>query len=92
MNDENLKDGIRPWRVGHVMALAVALLPFGMGGRQDRLQITAVVWSFHMTRVSSSFHIFGTEPWSVFNFVLVMLPQFLFPFQMVRFYQGKTTG
>ncbi|MHA1962550.1 MAG: hypothetical protein ACW99U_20350 [Candidatus Thorarchaeota archaeon] len=90
--NENLNDGIRPWQVGQAVALAIVLLPFNIAGDSDRILITAGVWSLSMTPFSSSLHIFGIGPISIMNLVLVILPQFLFAFQMVRLYKGKTTG
>ncbi|UCE09736.1 MAG: hypothetical protein JSW61_12305 [Candidatus Thorarchaeota archaeon] len=87
---ENLIDGIRPWRVGQAVALAIILLPFNIAGDRDRIVITAGVWLLSLTPFSSSFRLFGAG--SIEVLVLIVLPQFIFAFQMVRLYGGKTTG
>ncbi|MHA2135455.1 MAG: hypothetical protein ACW99J_16465 [Candidatus Thorarchaeota archaeon] len=85
---------VRPssWRVGGAIAFAIFVLPFSISGRHDHLTLAAGLWLFITTPTASELFILGSEVWSFEVIMFDVFPQFLFVYQMMRLYEGKTTG
>jgi hypothetical protein len=89
---ESRKAGVDSWLVGAAIAFAILLIPFLISYRGDRFTLISGLWQLIMTPNSNSLSLLGFGTWTYTNLMILVLPQFLFVYQMMRLYEGKTTG
>ncbi len=83
---------MEPWKVGTIMAIGSLLLPMSIDLNIPSLSLIAVLWRGQLTPLG-----FDLQPTSIpsfFNTMLwfIMLAQFVFVWQMVKWYRQESTG